>query len=796
MKVKMGWWVAALALAAVLAACGGPEARRASYYAKGKALYEKGDYVKAGLELKNAIQVDPKYAPAYALLGLSQLKRGEPQQAFGTLSKAVGLDAGLLDAQAALARLFLLGGDLKRAREKADQVLAKTPGQLEARVVKAACLAKEGHLGPSAEVLEGALAQNPAAEEAALLLAEVRQKDGKAAEARAVLESFLARRAENVVCRVALAQLLEVQTSGEEAEAQWKELVRRNPSDGRFQVQLARFYERAKRPGEAEQTLTALVAAYPKTDDYRLQLAALLASRGEDARCAAVLEKTVADLPAQYPAYEQLARRALAQNKGLDAGRWLERALKEVDTPAERAAARLFLARVRQSEGRLDEALELTDRVLKDSPGNADARVLRGDLLLARQDFGGAVPEYRMALKEAPGDAQMLGALAKAHVLNQEPVLAEDVFKSALQRNPKLREARLGLASLFAHEQKFDQARAQLQKILENVPDDRLALTALGDLALAGNDPAGAVREFRRLRDLDPKSAPALYRSAVAASAEGNEREASSLLERALALNPDFEPALGALLDLRVKAKDLGGALAAARRQVEARPGNLRYRALLGKVLAQKGDADGARAVFEEVLAKDVNSLEAVWGLAGLERTADARSAAAARYAARFHREGKDSAAGLLWAVLLEMNGELAVCRAAYEEVLKARPDAVIAANNLANYLVENDPTPANLEKAEGLLAPLLPRYGRNPVLADTAAWLYYRKGNFLRARDLLLPVARAGGAGPLSNYHLGMIYGKLGDKAAAQKYLGLALKGKTSFPWRAEAEKALKGLG
>ena len=28
--------------------------------------------------------------------------------------------------------------------------------------------------------------------------------------------------------------------------------------------------------------------------------------------------------------------------------------------------------------------------------------------------FGAAVPEYRMALKEAPGDAQTLGALAKA----------------------------------------------------------------------------------------------------------------------------------------------------------------------------------------------------------------------------------------------------------------------------------------------------------------------------------------------------------------------------------------------
>jgi len=51
-------------LATVLVACGGPEEKKEKFFKKGRILYEKGDYVKARLEFKNAIQVDPKLVEA------------------------------------------------------------------------------------------------------------------------------------------------------------------------------------------------------------------------------------------------------------------------------------------------------------------------------------------------------------------------------------------------------------------------------------------------------------------------------------------------------------------------------------------------------------------------------------------------------------------------------------------------------------------------------------------------------------------------------------------------------------
>jgi tetratricopeptide (TPR) repeat protein len=580
-----------------------------------------------------------------------------------------------------------------------------------------------------------------------------------------------------------------------QAEAQWKTLAAQNPGDGRTQVLLGSFYSRAGRVTEAEKVLAALVAAQPKAEEYRMQLAGFYAAHAKADRMTATLEQAIRDLPAEYPAYEALARHLVGQGRGGEAARWLEKALETVDTPAEAEAGRVFLARVRQSEGRLDDALELVGKVLGDAPGNAEARVLKGDLLVARQDYVGAVPEYRVALKEDPRDAQTMGSLARAHVLNEQPVLAEDVFKAALGKNPKLREARLGLAALYAQQKRFGEARAELQKVLEGAPDDRVARAALGDLALASKDPAAASVEYRKLREMDPRSPPALYRSGMASRAAGRREEAEGLLEGALRADPDFEPALVQLVQLKAERRDLAGAIELCRRQVAARPDNSRFRALLGQVQARSKDFAAARATFEEALSRDPNSLESVSGLAGLERSLGTLDAAASRYRERARKDPKDAAAALALGVVLEVKGDLPGARAAYEAALAARPDAVIAANNLANYLVESDPSAENLKRAEKLVMPLLPKYGRNPILADTAAWLCCRRGDYVRGRDLLLGASRAGPLSPVSNYHLGVIYQKLGDKAKAKERLQLALQSKERFSGRAEAEKLVRQL-
>ena len=64
--------------------CGGPEEKKLKFLNKGKELYEKGQYTEAKLEFKNAIQIDPKYADAYYMLGMVEMKSGNPRGAYGS----------------------------------------------------------------------------------------------------------------------------------------------------------------------------------------------------------------------------------------------------------------------------------------------------------------------------------------------------------------------------------------------------------------------------------------------------------------------------------------------------------------------------------------------------------------------------------------------------------------------------------------------------------------------------------------------------------------------------------------
>ena len=56
-----------------LVSCSSQEEKKMKFYNKAKALYDQGDYVKARLELSNALQIDPEFADAYYMLGMNEL---------------------------------------------------------------------------------------------------------------------------------------------------------------------------------------------------------------------------------------------------------------------------------------------------------------------------------------------------------------------------------------------------------------------------------------------------------------------------------------------------------------------------------------------------------------------------------------------------------------------------------------------------------------------------------------------------------------------------------------------------
>src|SRR5579883_3655401 len=75
--------------AIALAGCTGAEARRESYIERGQAYLAQGDYLRASVEFRNAMQVSPKDPQARLLAGEAAERLGRYRDAAGLYQSVV-----------------------------------------------------------------------------------------------------------------------------------------------------------------------------------------------------------------------------------------------------------------------------------------------------------------------------------------------------------------------------------------------------------------------------------------------------------------------------------------------------------------------------------------------------------------------------------------------------------------------------------------------------------------------------------------------------------------------------------
>jgi Flp pilus assembly protein TadD len=104
-----------------------------------------------------------------------------------------------------------------------------------------------------------------------------------------------------------------------------------------------------------------------------------------------------------------------------------------------------------------------------------------------------------------------------------------------------------------------------------------------------------------------------------------------------------------------------------------------------------------------------------------------------------------------------------------YQKSLQLQPDQPAVDNNLAFLMVENGKdTDVALSLAESAHQAM----PDSPDTADTLAWVYYKKGIYASALDLLQGAARTDPNNATIQYHLGMTYSRLNNKAEAIDHL------------------------
>jgi Tfp pilus assembly protein PilF len=215
-------------------------------------------------------------------------------------------------------------------------------------------------------------------------------------------------------------------------------------------------------------------------------------------------------------------------------------------------AGRLAAMRVR--ENRAAEARPLIDEVLEQNPRDNDALVLRASLALAEGRTLEAITDLRSVLRDQPESSALLRTLAYAHAQNNEPDLARENYRRAIEVDPANTRIRLEYAEYLSRRGENAEAKPLLDAVLNAEPQNVAALEIQFRVLAALGDTAAAAGVAREIIGTHPEAALGYYLEGLAQESTGDRDAAAASYELALAKEPRGAEPIGALSRLFVTA--------------------------------------------------------------------------------------------------------------------------------------------------------------------------------------------------------------------------------------------------
>jgi Flp pilus assembly protein TadD len=227
--------------------------------------------------------------------------------------------------------------------------------------------------------------------------------------------------------------------------------------------------------------------------------------------------------------------------------------------------------------------------------------------------------------------------------------------------------------------------------------------------------------------------------------------------------------------------------------QIAKSPQNSDMYDLLADLQTATGDPKSALASAEKAMQLNPADGAAVVSYTRAEVTAGDPAKAVVKWQQWTKDHPTDVRGFTLLGSLQESQGDRNGAMDSYKKALAIQPDQTIAANNLAFLMVEAG---QNLDVALSLAQIARRGAPTSPSTADTLAWIYYQKGNYSSARDLLEEAIKAAPNDAAIHYHLGMTYAKLSNSTDAVTHLKKAAALAPNTQTAKDADKELALLG
>ena len=516
-----------LAIAALAAGCStDPAVKKQKYFESGNRFFDQGDYASAIIEYRNAIDLDGLFGEARKKLALSYARTGNARGALEQYVRAADLLPEDVDVQIAAGTLLLAARKPEDAVARADAALKVQPDNVTAHVLRGNALAGLSSFEEALKSIDEAIRLDPS----------------------------------RGATHISLGLLQLTQGQREDAESSFKRAVDLSPKDIGARLALGNFYWAINRREAAEQSFLSALKIDPANYEANRFMASFVFATGRPAEAERYLRQ-IASSSASPAGTLALVDYYLLTGRPKDAIASLETLPNARSLPG----VSLRLARAHAAAGDTATARTLVDEMLTANANDAQAHLLKGQLLHLEGKREEALAEARAATAADPSlpDAQF--ALGRMYAARGDNIAAESAFREVLRLNPRAGEAQSELARLESIAGKPGDAIRTAEKAAENDPSSFVArLTLVRSLIAAGGATqlARAESELKKLEAGYPQVAAVHVQAGALALAKNDLTTAQARFEKAQTLDPKSAEPVAGLVTLALRRKDNAGAKA------------------------------------------------------------------------------------------------------------------------------------------------------------------------------------------------------------------------------------------
>lgn len=561
--------LACIAVACSLAACDSTsKLTDVEHIARAQELRAKGDDKGAAVEIRNALQKNPKSTDARVLLADIYLKQGSGKQAQNELEIALQRGAGAARLKLPLARAYLLQSNFDTAAKEAAVTLA-TPAGDRAALLEVEAQARLGmrQFDAACKLFDGS-----------------RQADPQ------YLKAYLG----SAMCAAARAQ-------NDQARAILDDAIRIAPKDPGPWTLLGDLDRVARKFDDAQKSYTKALEL-DRTNVDALLGRALNEAEGNRLEAAEADLRSIATYYQGHPLANYITGIVrFKQGRFAEAKNGFETTLTVAPT---HLPSILWLGLTNYVQRNYEVAATQLNQYLTLVPNSPKVKAM---LALTRGRLGG-LQQASIDLGELGklniDDPQTLALIGETHTFLGNPDAGSQFLARAVAMRPEAASSRVALAVSLLDRNDVPGAITQLKAVLATEPANLQATELLIQALVRSKDLGGAMAQARALEQRDPKNPLAGNYVGSILILMGDEKAARTAFEKVVSENAGFFPAANNLALLAIKNRDLDGARAIYQRVLKTQPNLLP--ALLGLHTVER--AQGRSAESEQTLQRAVQA--------------------------------------------------------------------------------------------------------------------------------------------------------------------------------------------